>query len=114
MSDIGDTLLDEAFLEALAVDIGADGVAEAARIFLDDAPARVLRWRQGETALRREAHALAGSARAVGLSRLGEAASTVQRAVEAGAAGPDATRRLETLLAESTTALEVWLAAQRL
>jgi HPt (histidine-containing phosphotransfer) domain-containing protein len=105
----GAPVLDVTFLALLAVDIGADGAAEAVRIFLQDAPARVPRWRTGETALRREAHALSGSARAVGLARLGETASAVQRAVEAGTVDPAATQRLEALLAESVAALEGWL-----
>lgn len=112
MSEADDVLLDSACLATLAVDIGADGAAEAARIFLEDAPARVQRWRGGEAALRREAHALAGSARAMGLMRLGAAASAVQRAIEAGAADAGTAARLEAVLAESTAALEQWLAQQ--
>ena len=105
-------LLDEPFLAELAVDIGADGVVEAVRIFLQDAPARATRWQHSELALRREAHALAGSARAVGLARLGEAANMVQRTVESGAPANAARQHLEKLLADSVAALDAWLATQ--
>lgn len=106
-------ILDKAVLGELAADIGDDGAAEAVRVFLQDASVRAQRWRQGDAALRREAHALAGSARAVGLARLGDAARELQRAVEAGTADTAAAQQLEALLAESVAALVAWLAADR-
>jgi len=101
-------LLDDGFLAGLAHDIGADGA--------EDAPGRMARMREAavvNTAVaRREAHALAGSARAVGLRRLGEAAGAMQRALENGRADQAALPRLEPLLRQSLAALAAWQAAQ--
>lgn len=109
-------LLDDGFLAGLAHDIGADGAVEATRIFAEDAPGRMARMREAavvNTAVaRREAHALAGSARAVGLRRLGEAAGAMQRALENGRADQAALPRLEPLLRQSLAALAAWQAAQ--
>ena len=79
--------LDAAFLHRLSQDIGTDGVAEMIHIFLEDAPGRMAAIRRGVTnganqTVRREAHALAGAASNVGLSRLSEAAGALQFAVE--------------------------------
>jgi signal transduction histidine kinase/DNA-binding response OmpR family regulator len=84
--------LDTAYLRQLADEIGPDGVAELLRIFLEDAPARMVAIRRAMAdgaiqIVRREAHALAGSAGTVGLSSLREAARILQLATER--AGPD-------------------------
>jgi len=109
-------VLDLAFLDTLAADLGDDGTAEVVRIFLEDAPPRIVRMRdascQGDTVVRREAHALSGSAHAIGLVRLGEAASALQRATEAGTADPAASADLAVLLRQGVTALQAWLAAR--
>ena len=106
-------LIDELYLQSLADDLGADGVVEAARIFLEDAPARLPRIHGDAVHVRREAHALAGSARAMGLMRLGEAASAMQDAAdEATTADPAAAAQFEMLLLESVAALEAWVAAR--
>ena len=106
-------LLDAPFLRALSEDLGAGGAIEAARIFLEDAPPRITRMRQGDAIVRRESHGLAGSALAVGLVRLGEAASALQRAVEGTTAtDPAAAKHLEVLLLQSMAALEAWVATQ--
>ena len=86
-------LIDRAFLDQLSDDIGADGLAEVMHAFLEEGPARVAAidraFAEGAIqVLRREAHALAGAARNVGLIALGEAAHRLQRATEG--AGPDA------------------------
>jgi signal transduction histidine kinase/HPt (histidine-containing phosphotransfer) domain-containing protein/FixJ family two-component response regulator len=85
---------DSAFLHQLAKEIGADGVAEMIGIFVEDAPAHIAAIRRGMAAgalqsVRREAHALAGAASNVGLTRLTEASRTLQHASER-AGGPDA------------------------
>jgi len=82
--------LDTAFLQQLCLDIGADGVSEMARIFLEDAPHRMAAIRRGMAngsiqTVRREAHALAGAAGCVGLRRLSEAAYALQIASEQAA-----------------------------
>jgi two-component system, sensor histidine kinase and response regulator len=79
--------LDVAFLERLSQEISLDGVTEMVRIFLEDAPARMAAIRRGlangaNQTVRREAHALAGAAGNVGLSRLNAAAGALQIAVE--------------------------------
>jgi HPt (histidine-containing phosphotransfer) domain-containing protein len=84
--------LDTAYLRQLAEDIGLDGAREVIQAFLEDAPARMeaicqaMRGGAIQT-LRREAHALAGAARNVGLARLGSAAAALQKASEGS--GPD-------------------------
>jgi signal transduction histidine kinase/HPt (histidine-containing phosphotransfer) domain-containing protein/ActR/RegA family two-component response regulator len=83
----GTVILDVAFLHQLSLEIGADGVAEMVRIFLEDAPAHMAAIRRGfadsaTQTVRREAHALAGAAGNVGLPQLSEAAIALQRASE--------------------------------
>ena len=83
----GTVTLDTAFLHRLCQEISPDGVTEMLRIFLEDAPARMAAIRRSAAngasqTVRREAHALAGAASNVGLSRLSEAAGALQTAVE--------------------------------
>jgi hypothetical protein len=83
----GTVTLDGAFLHRLSQEIDIDGVTEMVRIFLEDAPARMVAIRRAVAAganqtVRREAHALAGAASNVGLTRLSEAAGALQTAVE--------------------------------
>jgi HPt (histidine-containing phosphotransfer) domain-containing protein len=64
-------------------------------------------------ALRREAHALAGAARNVGLVRLGEGAYGLQKALEsADDPDPGGIERLLQLLADSTARAMEWKLAQ--
>jgi hypothetical protein len=86
----GTETLDAAFLNRLGQEISPDGVTEMIHIFLEDAPARMAAIRRGMAngaiqTVRREAHALAGAASNVGLSRLAEAAGALQNAVERSA-----------------------------
>jgi CheY-like chemotaxis protein/HPt (histidine-containing phosphotransfer) domain-containing protein len=85
--------LDAAFLSELAADIGKSCVVEIVRAFLEDAPIRMAAIKGAMEAgaiqtVRREAHALAGAARNVGLTRLGDAAYALQ--IICGQALPDA------------------------
>ena len=106
-------LLDEAFLEQLAGEIGRDGVAEVLQAFLEEGPLRLgaIRAAQGRGAIvviRREAHALAGAARNVGLVRLGEAAYALQRAAEGAGPGAAAVEALGALLRDSLPLAAAW------
>jgi signal transduction histidine kinase/HPt (histidine-containing phosphotransfer) domain-containing protein/ActR/RegA family two-component response regulator len=81
--------IDAAFLRQLGDEIGSDGVVEMLRMFLEDAPIRMAAIQHAAAdgtsqKIWREAHALAGSARAVGLPRLGHAAAALQKASEGG------------------------------
>lgn len=110
-------LLDEAFLRHLAEEIGADGASDAMEMFLEDAPDRIAAMHRALNAgtagvLRREAHALAGAARNVGLTRLGEAAYGLQKALEQAEPDPAGIERLLRLLAESTARAMEWKAQQ--
>ncbi|MBN8929054.1 MAG: hypothetical protein BGO51_09180 [Rhodospirillales bacterium 69-11] len=104
-------LLDSEFLARLAADIGTDGALEAIALFREDGPARIAQIRGVEedpSLLRREAHALAGAARNLGLVALGRAAGAMQRTAER--ARPDAVQieALAGLVAQSLTALTAW------
>jgi CheY-like chemotaxis protein/HPt (histidine-containing phosphotransfer) domain-containing protein len=107
-------LLDEPFLRQLALDIGPEGAIEAMEMFLEDAPDRLSAMRRAlntgaNAALRREAHALAGAARNVGLVRLGEGAYGLQKALEAAdEPDPGEIERLFQLLADSTARAMDW------
>jgi CheY-like chemotaxis protein len=109
-------LLDEAFLDRLAHDIGPDGVAEMVRVFLDDAPARMMAIQSAMAdgdirAVQRAAHALAGAACNVGLTRLANAASALQKSSDGG--GPDDTsiRILAALFRDSIPLAAGWAEA---
>jgi two-component system, sensor histidine kinase and response regulator len=110
-------LLDELFLRQLAEEIGGDGAADAMEMFLEDAPDRIATMRRALSAgasgtLRREAHALAGAARNVGLTRLGDAAFGLQKALEQAEPDPAGIDRLIQLLADSTTRAMEWKTGQ--
>ncbi len=107
-------LLDEPFLRQLGEEIGADGALDAMEMFLEDAPDRLAAMRRAlnagaNGALRREAHALAGAARNVGLTRLGEGAYGLQKALESARdPEPGGIERLFQLLADSTARAMEW------
>jgi len=87
-------LLDIMFLDQLADDIGPDSTSEVMRMFLEEGPERLNAIRHAMAAgliqlIRREAHALTGAARNLGLTRIGVAASTLQQMSERDV--PDAT-----------------------
>jgi HPt (histidine-containing phosphotransfer) domain-containing protein len=76
--------LDTAHLNQLAKEIGQIGAVEVVRAFLDDGPVHMAAIkaalaRGAIQTVRQEAHALAGTARTVGLMRLSVAASSLQR-----------------------------------
>ncbi|MGE0224405.1 MAG: ATP-binding protein [Acetobacteraceae bacterium] len=113
-----ETLIDEAFLADLAANIGMDGAVEALGLFLEDGPKRGMLIAQAladgaPATLRREAHALAGAARAVGLVRLGQGSSALQKAVEASEPDPGSVRDLLDLLEQSVRQAETWVATHR-
>jgi HPt (histidine-containing phosphotransfer) domain-containing protein len=105
-------VLDEAFLSGLAGDISTDGVIEAFGLFREDAPMRIAVMREclgrDPARLRREAHALAGASRNIGLDRLGRAASALQHAVEHAEPRPDEVDALADLADEGLAALDRW------
>ena len=86
-------LLDEDFLRQLVEDISVEGAVEVIQVFLEEGPVRMEAIQNAMaasalTVVRRESHALAGAARNIGLTRLGEAAYAIQKATEQS--GPDA------------------------
>jgi CheY-like chemotaxis protein/HPt (histidine-containing phosphotransfer) domain-containing protein len=107
-------LLDEPFLRQLAAEIGIDSATDAMEMFLEDAPERLSAMRRAlnsgsNGALRREAYALAGAARNVGLVRLGEAADGLQKVLEAADdPTPGAIEQLFQLLADSMACAMEW------
>jgi CheY-like chemotaxis protein/HPt (histidine-containing phosphotransfer) domain-containing protein len=113
----GDPLLDQTYLDQLAADIGADGVIEVMRIFLEEGPARMAAIEAAMDlghiqTVRREAHALSGAARNVGLTRLGEAAYDIQTATEGAGPTLAAIAGLSGLLARTMTIAADWTAAR--
>ncbi len=105
--------LDVAFLVKLSEEIGRDGVAEVTAAFLEDAPARVeaIQAAMAEGAIhivRREAHALAGAARNVGLAPLGDAAYALQKSCEGTGPDPAAIDALAVLLKDAVTVIAPW------
>jgi len=107
-------LLDEAFMRRLGEEIGPDGALDAMEMFLEDAPERRAAMRRAldagaSRALHREAHALAGAARNVGLVRLGDSAFGLQKTLET-ASDPDPAEidQLFQLLADSTALAMEW------
>ncbi|MDR3536489.1 MAG: ATP-binding protein [Acetobacteraceae bacterium] len=105
-------LLDGGFLGRLADDISPAGVIEALGLFREDAPARISVMRaslgRDPARVRREAHALAGASRNIGLDRLGHAAAALQHAVERAEPDPADVEALAALVDESLAALEGW------
>ena len=109
-------VLDEPFLRQLADEIGADGVAEVIQAFLEDAPPRMraIEGAMHERAIpvvRREAHALAGAARTIGLTHFGEAAYALQRSCEANGPYPDDVAALGLMLTDAVPVLVDWVDA---
>ena len=113
---IEDALLDAGFLHQLGLDIGEDGVAEVMSAFLEEGPDRLaaieraMAGRAIQT-VRREAHALAGAARNVGLTRLGEAAYKLQKASEGAGPDPRAVAELGALLRDTLPLAIPWAQA---
>ena len=107
-------LIDAAFLEALSEYIGADGVRDAVQVFLADATMRVARIRAviggNSVVVRCEAHALAGSAGALGLPRLVAATTALGNAAAAGRATQDHVAIVAALLELTMAALAAWAA----
>ncbi len=105
-------LLDGGFLSRLADDITTEGVIEALGLFREDAPARIAVMRaclgRDQARLRREAHALAGASRNIGLDRLGHAAAALQHAVEHAEPVPAHVEALALLVDASLGALQDW------
>ena len=106
-------LLDEAFLNHLAQEITPDGVAEMIRIFLEDAPPRVLAIQRAAAdgsiqIIGHEAHALSGSDGNVGLNRLAEAASALQRACEKTEPDSVTIEILAAIVRDSLPLVTVW------
>ncbi len=116
-ADAGAPVLDTALLSDLQSAIGTEGVREALTLFLEDGPPHVAaiarHFDAAEiTALRREAHALAGIAKAVGLLRLAAVADHLQRAAEASQPDLASVTHAATLLAEAEQAIRAWLDRQ--
>jgi signal transduction histidine kinase/HPt (histidine-containing phosphotransfer) domain-containing protein/ActR/RegA family two-component response regulator len=112
----GTVTLDAAFLLRLSQEIGLDGVAEMVNIFLEDAPARMAAIRRGvangaSQTVRREAHALAGAASNVGLSRLSEAAGALQNAIERTAMDATDIEAVAAAFNDSLPLVAEWVAA---
>lgn len=110
-------LLDEDFLRQLVEDISVEGAVEVIQVFLEEGPARVEAIQNAMaagalTVVRREAHALAGAARNIGLTRLGEAAYAIQKATEQSGPGAESIAALATLLDRTLPLAIVWAQAQ--
>ena len=110
-------LLDEAFLRQLVDDISMEGAIEVMRAFLEEGPPRLeaiqdAMARDAIPVVRREAHALAGAARNVGLTRLGDAAYALQKATELS--GPEAAsiEALAVLLRDTLPLVVAWTQAR--
>lgn len=76
-----DVVCDASALNALAVDIGTDGVSELVMVFISETRQRLQRMATpacDAIQLTREAHTLKGGARTVGASHLGELAAAVE------------------------------------
>jgi signal transduction histidine kinase/CheY-like chemotaxis protein len=106
-------LLDVSFLAQLAEDISEEGVVEMLRIFLEDAPVHMAAIRRAMAdgrvqVLRREAHALAGAARTVGLRRLGGRAAALQLASEGTGPGQTLVEAVAMTLHDSLPAAAAW------
>jgi signal transduction histidine kinase/FixJ family two-component response regulator len=99
-------------LDRLAEEIGA-AASEVVALFLEDAPSHLARMRlaygqRDAATLLREAHSLTGSARNVGLLRLGDTASRFEAAVRTTEPDPDQFRQLADVLQDSLAALRAW------
>jgi HPt (histidine-containing phosphotransfer) domain-containing protein len=86
------------------------------RIFLEDAPVHMAAIesameRGSIQTVRREAHALAGAARTVGLPRLGDSAAALQKASEGSGPDANAVATVATLLRDSLPLAAAWAEA---
>jgi HPt (histidine-containing phosphotransfer) domain-containing protein len=107
------TILDTVFLAQLAGEIGEDGVVEILRIFHEDAPPHMTAIHRAMDAgavqtVRREAHALAGAARTVGLTLLARHAAALQRASEGSGPALIMVEALESALRQSLPVAAAW------
>jgi CheY-like chemotaxis protein len=114
--DLASTPLDGLFLSQLADEIELSGVIEVLQAFLEDAPGRMVTIRRAMTdgmiqTIRREAHALNGAARNVGLTRLGEAASTLQDICGKGLPDEAAVEMVAAALRETLPLATAWVEA---
>ncbi len=117
-AEVQDALLDEAFLTELTEEIGADGISEVTQIFMEEGPLRVAAIERAMaegaiSTLRREAHALAGAARNLGLVRLGNAAYALQTASEAAGPTEAAVKAIVIMLRETLPLMAGWNADGR-
>ncbi len=83
-------LLDRKWLKQLSEDLGAQNLTQALTVFLDDLQRRIDALRDGELAadaLRREAHAIKGSAASFGFRRVAHAAEQLELAARQGRNG---------------------------
>lgn len=108
--------IDTAFLRQLGDDIGPDGVVEMLRMFLEDAPMHMAAIQRAAAegasqTVRREAHALAGAARTVGLPRLGHAAAELQKASEGGRLDQIAIDAVAVAFRDSVPLATAWIEA---
>jgi two-component system, sensor histidine kinase and response regulator len=108
-------ILDTAFLEQLATELDAESVAEMIRVFLEDAPDRMAAIQRAAAdgavqIVRREAHALAGAAWNVGLTRLGKTAGALQSLCERAEPGGDAIEAVAIVLRDSSPLAAAWAA----
>jgi signal transduction histidine kinase/CheY-like chemotaxis protein len=114
--DLATAPLDALFLSQLADEIDLSGVLEALHAFLEDAPGRMAAIRRAMTdgtilTIRREAHALSGAARNVGLTRLGEAASALQDICGKGLPDETAIEMVAAALRETLPLATAWAEA---
>ncbi len=115
--DAAAPLLDEIFLRRLGDEIGDDGIAEVIEAFLEEGPDRVKEIGRAMAigaiqTVRREAHALAGAARNIGLTRLGETAYALQLACEGAGPEPAAVEALSVILADTLPLVAAWTRAR--
>ena len=107
-------MLDDAVLQALAGDIGDDGVLEVVSLFLSEAPAMLDRMERasvtGGRQLLREVHTLASAARNVGLLKVGDAAAEIETSLRSADAAPQHLNVLLPLLRDGVSRLEEWRA----
>jgi CheY-like chemotaxis protein/HPt (histidine-containing phosphotransfer) domain-containing protein len=108
---------DAAFLGQLCEEIGTDGVIQMIRIFLEDAPLYLLAIRRAAAEgavqiVRREAHGLAGAARAVGLARLASVTEALHRSCEWSGPGKEETETVATTLRDSLPLVANWADAR--
>jgi DNA-binding response OmpR family regulator len=111
-------LLDASVLGRLAGDIGEDGAADVARLFLTEAPRMIHRLEQSLVtrgrALLREVHTLASAASSVGLLRVGHAAADIEQTFASDDPDQDRLNALLDLLRRSVVRLTEWEATRQI